>query len=88
MSYEVGFSSFRPEFTSLYLEQPFDKVSSLSNEKCALLPYSGLPTDLNITSSVTDDLCIITIASEIVYLNHEILDQYSDKSKPTLYKIS
>ena len=38
--------------------------------------------------SVTDDLCIITIISEIVYLNHEILDQYSDKSKPTLYKIA
>lgn len=88
LAYEVGFSSFRSDFTSLYLEPPFDKISSLSNEECALLPYSGLPSDLQITSSTDSTIRIVSIAAQVVYLNHDILDKYSDMASPTLFKIS
>ena len=88
LAYEVGFSSFRPDFTSLYLEPPFDKISSLSNEECALLPYSGLPSDLVITSCTEKSIRTVSLSSQIVYLNHDIIEKHSDLDKPTLFKIS
>lgn len=87
IAYELGFSNFSSELTTLYTENQFKEISAITNQQYSYIPRKIYQNRLKINLEETYDLRKAFIEGEIIYLSFDLVEELKSPQKATLIEI-
>ena len=88
LAYEIGFSNFSSDSTTIHTQPPFDIISNIPNPTCALTPYNQIQSPSVLSINKQSSHIEICICGTVIAIGSHFIDQYYDTTFPCLFSIS
>ena len=86
LAHEIGFSTFKSEFTTLYLKNQFENISSRSNKEYSL-ETRNLQLNTEYKLNEKNNFLEVLLTGNVIFFSYQIIEDTRSHNKPTLYKV-